>query len=89
MSSPYDFAVASFTIEKWTYIVMMLVSFLTRAALVTAVGVGLVALVAQMAVVPALQWLAVSPIYLVVIAILLFQHTRLIMFRLGDKTRKE
>jgi ubiquinone biosynthesis protein len=89
MSSPYDFAVASFTIEKWTYIVMMLVSFLTRAALVTAVGVGLVALIAQMALMPALQWVAVSPIYLVVIAILLFQHTRLIMFRLGDKTRKE
>jgi ubiquinone biosynthesis protein len=89
MSSPYDFAVASFTIEKWTYIVMMLVSFLSRAALVTAVGVGLVAIFARLDLTTSLQWVAVSPLFLVVIAILVFQHLRLIMFRLGDKTRKE
>jgi ubiquinone biosynthesis protein len=89
MSAPYDFAVTSFQIEKWTNTVMMLVQFVTRAAIVTLVGLGIVELLAPQDVMTALQQVVVSPIYLVVIAVLLIQHIRLIMFRLGDKTRKE
>ena len=30
-----------------------------------------------------------SPVFLVLLVMLILQHIRLIMFRLGDKTRKE
>ncbi len=89
MSSPYDFAVTTFQIEKWTYILMMVVQFVTRAALVTLLGLGLVELFGLRDLMTALQQVVLSPIYLALVAILLIQHIRLIMFRLGDKTRKE
>jgi ubiquinone biosynthesis protein len=89
LSTPYDFAVASFTIEKWTYIIMMLVRFITRAVLVTLIGVVLAAFVGRQDLLTALQGVLASPFYLAVIGVFLLFHTRLIMFRLGDKTRKE
>ncbi len=88
LSTPYDFAVASFTIEKWTYIVMMGVRFLTRAVAITLLGLGLMLLLGQ-TLATGFQTMMASPIYLTVIGILLLQHIRLMMFRLGDKTRKE
>jgi hypothetical protein len=89
LSAPYDFAVASFTIEKWTHVVMMSVRFLTRAAVVTLAGLAVVMLLGQQAIVTALQQVLTSPLYLGVVAVLLLQHIRLRMFRLADKTRKE
>jgi hypothetical protein len=88
LSTPYDFAVASFTIEKWTYIVMMGVRFITRAVAITLLGLGLMLLLGQ-SLTTGFQTVLASPIYLAVIGILLIQHIRLMMFRLGDKTRKE
>lgn len=88
LSTPYDFAVASFTIEKWTYIIMMGVRFLTRAVVVTLLGLVLALLLGQ-SLATGLQTVLASPIYLTVIGLLLLQHIRLMMFRLGDKTRKE
>lgn len=88
LSAPYDFAVASFTIEKWTYIIMMGVRFLTRAVAVTLLGLVLALLLGQSLAI-GLQTVLASPIYLTVIGLLLLQHIRLMMFRLGDKTRKE
>jgi ubiquinone biosynthesis protein len=89
MSSPYDFAVASFTIEKWSHIVMMSVRFLTQAAVVTVIGLVIALLLGQPLAPNLWQPVVTSPLYLIVIVLLLLQHTRLIMFRLGDKTRKE
>ena len=89
LSAPYDFAVASFTIEKWTHVVMMSVRFFTRAIVVTIIGFALALVLGQPLTTATVQQVLASPLYLGVVAVLLLQHIRLIMFRLADKTRKE
>jgi hypothetical protein len=81
-------------VEKWIFAAMMIARFLVRAGIVTALGVGLVIGV------PALNWQSValdsalqqvvrSVPYLLIVALLAVQHIRLILFRLGDKTRAD
>jgi ubiquinone biosynthesis protein len=91
MSIPYDFAVLPFVVEKWSHTAMMLTRFFVRAAIVTALGVGIVALTQpqDFTLENALKQVMTYPLYLVIVAWLVFQHSRLIWFRLGDKTRAD
>lgn len=90
MSVPYDFAVLPFMVEKWSHTAMMIVRFVVRVALVTAVGLALVALTqTEFVLESAFNQVVSHPLYLVVIVILLLQHLRLIWFRLGDKIRAD
>lgn len=90
MSVPYDFAVLPFMVEKWSHTAMMIVRFVVRAALVTGVGLGILALTQPEFVLErALNQVITHPLYGAVIIILLLQHLRLIWFRLGDKIRAD
>jgi predicted unusual protein kinase regulating ubiquinone biosynthesis (AarF/ABC1/UbiB family) len=94
MSVPYDFAVLPFMVEKWIFTTLTVVRFLVRTLIITALGVGIVAGVAALNRQPipvgdALVQAVNSVPYVVVIALLALLHIRLILFRLGDKTRIE
>jgi ubiquinone biosynthesis protein len=94
LSLPYDFAVLPFMVEKWIFVVMMVIRFVARAALVTALGVGVVmgltALNQQPVILEtALEQVVQSIPYLVIVVLLALQHIRLILFRLEDKTRAD
>jgi predicted unusual protein kinase regulating ubiquinone biosynthesis (AarF/ABC1/UbiB family) len=94
LSLPYDFAVLPFMVEKWIFVVMMAMRFLVRAAIVTVLAVGVMIGFTDLnreSVTPtaALQEVVRSVPYLVILAFVALQHIRLILFRLGDKTRAE
>jgi ubiquinone biosynthesis protein len=94
LTVPYDFAIVPYTIEKWTFTFMTLISFLVRGGVFTAMWVGGGAVWQSMNGHPldlsaVLQSIFGNGIYWFVIAILSLLHLRMLMFRLGDKTRKE
>jgi predicted unusual protein kinase regulating ubiquinone biosynthesis (AarF/ABC1/UbiB family) len=94
LNTPYDFAIVPYTIEKWTFTLMTVIQFLLRGALFTGVCAAVVAgfrLANQQALdfADILQTVVSHTGYLVVIALVFLLHIRLLMFRLGDKTRKE
>jgi hypothetical protein len=94
LNTPYDFAIVPYTIEKWTFTLMTIIGFLLRAALFTGICVAAVIgvrLANQQGVdfADILQTVVSHAGYLIVMVLLGLLHIRLLMFRLGDKTRKE
>lgn len=94
LNVPYDFAIVPYTIEKWTFTVMTVMRLLIYGLLLTALGTGMAAVGSllngqSVTVIEALPNVVSHPVYLLVMFILIFLHIRLVMFRLGDKTRKE
>jgi ubiquinone biosynthesis protein len=94
LNVPYDFAVLPYAVEKWTFAAMMLIRFLLRLGLLTVVGLGLAAAIAYFNQQPLLAdtlftQVINSPVYWILALIGFLQHIRLMLFRLGDKTRKE
>ncbi|NWF69880.1 MAG: AarF/ABC1/UbiB kinase family protein [Chloroflexi bacterium] len=94
LTTPYDFAIVPYTIEKWTFTLMTAIRFGMRTALFTLVCAGLAAglmalrgegveLARVGATVVGQAW------YWAIVALLGVMHMRLIFFRLGDKTRNE
>lgn len=93
-SVPYDFAILPFMVEKWIFSVMMVIRFIIRSVSVTLISIGLVLgvnRVAEQSVTfdEALQQVARNNVYLAIMVILFVLHIRLILFRLGDKTRSD
>ncbi|MFN8372173.1 MAG: AarF/ABC1/UbiB kinase family protein [Anaerolineae bacterium] len=93
LSTPYDFAIVPYTIEKWTFTFMTIIGFVLRAGLVTAAGVGVVAAVQAAQQQPfelnaALQSVASSGVYVFIMVVLALLHLRVLMFRLNDKTHQ-
>jgi ubiquinone biosynthesis protein len=94
LNVPYDFAILPYTVEKWTFTVMMVIRFAIRLVLLTVLGLafsaGLTLLDGQTPQFEALVLPTItSPLFLILALLLLLQHVRLVLFRLGDKTRKE
>lgn len=94
LNTPYDFAVLPYAVEKWTFAAMMTIRFLLRLGLLTLVGLGIAAGLAyyhqQTFTIESLfNQVISSPLYWVLALIGFLQHIRLMLFRLGDKTRKE
>src|SRR5258706_9340737 len=91
-SAPYDFALVSYTIEKWVYTLLVLIRFALRAAFLTAVVTGLIAAGQALGGQPialglALRSVLASPIYQIGVLLLAIVHVRSLLFRLGDHTR--
>jgi hypothetical protein len=94
LNVPYDFAVLPYSIEKWTFAAMMTIRFLLRLGLLTLVGLGIVMGIAysnqqNLSIESLFTQVISAPIYWVLALIGFLQHIRLMLFRLGDKTRKE
>jgi ubiquinone biosynthesis protein len=94
LNVPYDFAIVPYTIEKWTFTFMTLIGFLVRVGVFTGLCVAGVALwqtFNRQAVdlTTVLQGVLTNGGYWIVITVLSLLHLRTLMFRLGDKTRKE
>ena len=91
-SAPYDFTVLPFVIEKWIFVAMMVIRFVTQSLVVTglAVGIGLIAELLQrrpIAAAETVRQVIEHPVYWIVIAVLAIVHIRLILFRLEQKTQ--
>jgi ubiquinone biosynthesis protein len=94
LNTPYDFAVVPYTIEKWTFTVMTLIRFFVRGALFTALCIAAAAIVRlinrqEMNLAELVPSVITNAGYIAMVVVLLLLHLRLMMFRLGDKTRKE
>jgi predicted unusual protein kinase regulating ubiquinone biosynthesis (AarF/ABC1/UbiB family) len=94
LNVPYDFAVVPYTIEKWTFTAMMVIRFAIRAVILMVLAMLIVAGISRFNQQPitldaTFTQAITAPVFIAVLVILLLQHIRLIMFRLGDKTRKE
>lgn len=94
LNVPYDFAVLPYTVEKWTFTAIMLIRFVIRAVLVTALGIGAAAVIRlinqeEFTLSGLAQEVITHPVYALVMIVLILMHIRLIMFRLNDKVRKE
>jgi ubiquinone biosynthesis protein len=90
-SAPYDFTVLPFVIEKWIFVAVTVIRFVSQSLIVTglAAGIGLASEALQgqpLALAETLQRVVQNPIYLVVISALAILHVRLILFRLEQKT---
>jgi len=90
-SAPYDFAVLPFIVEKWVSVLTNVIRFLTRTAFVTGLGIALDAGLRGLAGQPldmagSFSRVIMHPAYLGVVALLALIHTRLVLFRVGEKT---
>jgi len=94
MSVPYDFAVVPYMVEKWIFMLMQVINWIVRVVLVTAVGISIVAGIEFLQNQP-INWeqnfhtVVSSPIYAVVLLVVTLLAIRVIMFRLGEKTRRD
>lgn len=91
-SLPYDFAILPFMVEKWIFSIMMVIRFIIRTVIVALLGIGLVLGVSTLAQQPitfeeALQQVVRHGAFIAIVVFLFLLHIRLILFRLGDKTR--
>jgi len=92
MSVPYDFAVVPYVVEKWIFTVMQVIYWIVRVLLITAIGTCLVAGIQLLQNQP-IQWdqnlhaVLSSPLYAIALLLVTLLSIRVIMFRLGEKTR--
>ena len=93
-AAPYDFTIGAYTVEKWIFMLMTVLQFALRAAILAALGsvliLGFQLLGGQSAAVSAaVRQVLVSWWYWCAVALLALIHLRRIWFRLGDKIRQE
>ncbi|MEO8395066.1 MAG: AarF/ABC1/UbiB kinase family protein, partial [Chloroflexota bacterium] len=94
MSVPYDFAVVPYMVEKWIFTAMEIIRWIFRLVLVTVLGIGLGVGVQILREQPItldedIHAVLTSPIYVVALLLVSLVSIRVIMFRLGEKTRRD
>jgi predicted unusual protein kinase regulating ubiquinone biosynthesis (AarF/ABC1/UbiB family) len=90
-SAPYDFAMLPYMVEKWGYVLLNVFKFLGRSIAVTGIGAAGVLIYQWYGNQPldlmgALRGVITHPVTIGIYALLGILHSRLILFRMGEKT---
>jgi hypothetical protein len=93
LAAPYDFQVLPHTVEKWVTIIVTLVQFVARSAVLALAGMLLVGVYGwltgrALSLDDVWQPVLGSGWYLAAVVLLALQSVRLILFRLGDRSRQ-
>ncbi len=93
-AAPYDFTIGMYGVEKWIFMLMTILQFAVRGAILTALGIALIlgvqALTGQaISVSIAARQVITVWWYWCAVALLALVHLRRIRFRLGDKIPQE